>query len=70
MKLNHFLPARGLLSNMEDYIKPWLDCMSPSLRRLYDIGKKKKDSQKKLRLLDTIFERSLGTDYPTTLEQI
>ena len=55
---------------MEDYIKPWLDDMSPSLRRLYDIGKKKKDSQKKLRLLDTIFERSLGIDYPTTLEQI
>ena len=46
-------------------MKPWLDCLGPKLRRLYDIGKKKK-----LCLLDTIFERSLGTDCPITLNAI
>ena len=44
-------------------MKPWLDCLGPKLRRLYDIGKK-------VPLLDTIFERSLGTDYPITLNAI
>ena len=51
-------------------MKPWLDCLGPKLRRLYDIGKKKKDLQKKVSLLDTIFERSLGTNCPTALETI
>lgn len=48
---------------MEDHMKPWLDCLGPKLRRLYDIGKK-------VPLLDTIFERSLGTDCPITLNAI
>lgn len=57
----------GNPDKMDDYVNPWLDA-DPVLRKLYDRSKRLNDLQRVPRLLETIFDRSIGTNYELALD--